>query len=347
MKTWFSIQAAAESKKAEISIRGLIGEWGITDRDLIAQVEALGELEELTVRINSRGGEVDHAIGIFNFLRNHPADIIVRVDGVAMSSGSIIAMAGDKIIMPANTVMMIHNPWTFAAGNAKQLRAQAEVLEKFEAVLREVYVARTGKTEEEIKAMMDGEEGADGLYMTAAEAKEYGFADEVEAVEKKGASAMALACALGIPAAVLAKIEGNSGEPGDDDPTAGKGEELSATLADQITAAASAAGMSDHAAVFLLDKSITDEPTTKAAIAQAREIHALCAAAKLPSMAANLIKDKSTIDQARAALFDALAEADQGNRTDQHQRTEKPKATGKAVWAKVIPALSSNRQTKE
>jgi ATP-dependent Clp protease protease subunit len=119
-----------------------------------------------------------------------------------------------------------------------------------------------------------------------------------------------------------------------------------ATLADQIAAAASAAGMSDHVAVFLLDKSITDEAAAKAAIAQAREINALCAAAKLPDMAAKLIRDKASIEQARASLFDALAEADQSARTDQHQRTDKPKATGKEVWAKVIP-LITNRQTKE
>lgn len=358
-KTWFSVKAqeSGGSKAAEVSIRGLIGEWGITDRDLIAQVEALGEIENLTVRINSRGGEVDHAVGIFNFLRDHAANVHVVVEGVAMSSGSLIAMAGDKITMRSNAIMMIHNPWTFAAGNARQLRAQAEILEKFEAALGAVYVSRTGKTEDEIKAMLDGPEG-DGIYMTASEALAEGFADEIEdAGKKKQASAMAavMAGALGIPDDVLARIEAaeaqaNDGEPGDgdpapanDDPAGGGDPEPTDTVTDQINAVIVAAGFGDLAGVWLLDDKINSVQAAKDAVAMACEVRALCVAAKKPDEATKLIRDRATLAEARKHLIDILADADEETHTSSQRpnpNSTQRQASGAEVWAKVFPTAA-------
>jgi len=354
--SWFTITAAAENAPAEVAIRGYIGEWGVNDRDFIAQVEALGDVKELTVRINSRGGEVDHALAIFNFLRAHPARVTVRVDGVAMSSGSIIAMAGDEIIMPANTVMMIHNPWNYAAGTAKDLRKAADDLEAFEAALLETYVARTGKSADDIKALLD-----EDTYMTAAEAHEHGFCDTVEPVGKKTAAAQAFACALGIPAAVLAKIQqiessaDKGGDPVSGDPAADTGNDASDqlgepapadTLATQINAIAVAHGLGEHVAAWLLDDQIATADQARAAIAQAREIRDLCALAKQPALAAGLIRARASIAEARKQVCDALAEADEATHTSNHipGNTGNPAApTGAAVWNKIFPT----RQTKE
>ncbi|MFU8832114.1 MAG: head maturation protease, ClpP-related [Wenzhouxiangella sp.] len=199
-KHWYKIQAEAGSKVANVSIRGYIGEWGVSDREFIRDVEAAGEVEEIHVSINSRGGEVDHGLAIYNYLRNHPALVTVRVEGVAASSASIIAMAGDTIIMPANAMMMVHNPWTFAIGNAAELHKVAADLEKFEAALMATYMARTDKPEAEIKALLDGD-----TWLLAEEAKELGFADIVEPLRKSAAAAMAEA--LNVPDEILAKIQ--------------------------------------------------------------------------------------------------------------------------------------------
>lgn len=198
-KKWFDVRAEAERKEVSVSIRGYIGEWGVSDSDLIREVEAAGDVEMINVTINSRGGEVDHGLAIYNFLRGHDALVNVRVDGIAASAASIIAMAGDQITMPANTLMMVHNPWTFAQGNAAELRKTADDLEQFEKSLLATYTARTGKGEDDIKALLDGE-----TWLTAQEAVDLGFADTVESLAQPAAVAMAKA--MDIPAEVLAKV---------------------------------------------------------------------------------------------------------------------------------------------
>jgi ATP-dependent protease ClpP protease subunit len=347
-KSWFQVNASALGE-AEIAVRGPIGEWGVSDADFINAVESLGEIDALTVRINSRGGDVDHALSIFNALKSNPANITVRIDGVAMSAASIIAMAGDQIIMPANTMMMIHNPWTIAAGNAQDLRQAADTLDKYTTLLISTYTARTGKSEAEIQAMLDEE-----TFMTAAEAVEQGFADTVEAIAKNpAAQARAYAAALGIPDDVLARmaavgeVEKSSEEnPSEENPK----EETEATqptpsLAAHIQARATLLGIEAHAADIALDENLTTVESAYAALADAREIVDLCALASMPEQAAPLIRRRATLAEARKTLTDARAAADESIRTDGHPPSEshKPAQSSADVWAKVIP----NRQTKE
>jgi ATP-dependent protease ClpP protease subunit len=203
-KSWFTVQALADGRTAQVAVRGYIGEWGVTDRDFIAAVEAFGDVDTIDVAINSRGGEVDHALSIFNFLRNHPAKVNMRVDGVAMSAASIILMAGDEIAMPANAILMIHSPWSYASGNADDLRQAADVLDTFESALLETYQARSGKTADDLKTML-----ADETFMTAKEAVANGFADRVIPLkaEARAASAVAYAAALDIPLDVLERAQ--------------------------------------------------------------------------------------------------------------------------------------------
>lgn len=196
-KSWFNVQAA--SGHIEVAIRGPIGEWGETDRSFIDRLEAAGDAQSIALTINSRGGEVDHALAIYNYLRNHKARVTVRIDGIAASAASIIAMAGDEIVMPANALMMVHSPWAFAAGNADELRRAADDLDKFESALIETYQARTGKDAESIKALLSAE-----TWMTAAEAVEHGFADVLEPIARPAIVAMAEAS--GIPPEVLSRL---------------------------------------------------------------------------------------------------------------------------------------------
>lgn len=213
-KKWYAIQASDDTGRVSVAVRGYIGEFGLTDAQFIAELDvalAQSPAREVLVAINSRGGEVDHALSIFNHLRALAKDgkrIVVRVDGIAASAASIVAMAGDEIVMPANTLMMVHAPWTWAAGDAEQLRREADVLERFESALIETYVARTGKSEAELRAML-----AEDTWMTAQEAVDAGFADRVEPLreqETDAALTLALAQACAIPAEVLARVQAAS-----------------------------------------------------------------------------------------------------------------------------------------
>jgi ATP-dependent protease ClpP protease subunit len=203
MKKWYKINALSEDKgarNASVSIRGNIGEWGVSDQDLIDDIQALGDINDLQININSNGGDLAMALGVFNFLRNHPAKITTYIEGVAASAASVIAMAGDAVIMPSNSVMMIHNPWTVAMGNADEMESAAKMLRKFEDTLVTTYAARTKLDSDELKVLL-----ADETWFTATEAFEKGFCDQVQDIGEN--YALAMAKATGIPESVLAKLE--------------------------------------------------------------------------------------------------------------------------------------------
>lgn len=147
----------------------------VTPKNFKADLDALGDIDTLNIYINSPGGDVFAGQSIYSMLTRHKAKKVVYVDGLAASISSVIAMAGDVIKMPKNAMMMIHNAWTIAAGNKDDLRKIAEDMEKIDETIVGVYAAKTGKSEEDIKALMDAE-----TWMGADEAIELGFADEVE-----------------------------------------------------------------------------------------------------------------------------------------------------------------------
>lgn len=104
-----------------------------------------------------RRGDVFEGIAIYNLLRNHPAEITVYIDGVAASMASVVAMAGDRVVMPENAMMMIHKPWGISGGNAGDMRDYADLLDKVETVLVPAYARKTGKSAQEITAMLEDE----------------------------------------------------------------------------------------------------------------------------------------------------------------------------------------------
>ena len=130
--------------------------------------------KEITVYINSLGGSVMEGIAIYNQLKRHPAHKTVRIDGFACSIASVIAMAGDTIIMPKNTVMMIHNAWTIAIGNSKELHKAADDLDTINQASRQAYLDKAGDklTEEKLTELLDAE-----TYLTAEQCLEYGLCD--------------------------------------------------------------------------------------------------------------------------------------------------------------------------
>lgn len=116
-------------------------------------------------------------------LKRHKAHVNVYIDGLAASIASVVAMAGDKVIMPKNAMMMIHNPWTIAIGNAEDFRKLADDLDQIRESIVEAYKRKTILDEDEIKELMDDE-----TWLTAEECKEYGFADELEEEKEIAAS---------------------------------------------------------------------------------------------------------------------------------------------------------------
>jgi len=169
--------AAAEDDRS-ISIFDVIGDdpWsgrGVTARRISAALRSIGK-HDVTVRINSPGGDMFEGIAIYNLLRTHPARVTIQVLGWAASAASIIAMAGDEIRMGTGTFMMVHNAWGMVIGNRHDMREAAALFDQFDAALADIYEARTGMKRADIEQLMDAE-----TFMTAAQAVEYGFADAV------------------------------------------------------------------------------------------------------------------------------------------------------------------------
>lgn len=172
-KNWFQMKATSETS-ADIYIYDEIGGWGISARRFTEDLIALGNINHINLHIHSPGGDVFDGIAIYNQLKNHNAGITVYVDGLAASMASVIAMVGDEVIMPTNSMMMIHKPWGVSWGDADEMRSYADLLDKVENVLIPAYMEKTGKSKEELEAML-GEE----TWLTGEECVEHGFADKV------------------------------------------------------------------------------------------------------------------------------------------------------------------------
>lgn len=132
------------------------------------------DINQINIYINSYGGSVFETVAIYNQLKRHKAHKTVYIDGFACSAASVIAMAGDEIIMPRNTLMMIHNAATSTFGNAEQLRKTADDLDEINDASMEAYLARVNISKDELKTMLDAE-----TWIKAERCVELGFADEL------------------------------------------------------------------------------------------------------------------------------------------------------------------------
>lgn len=173
-QSWYSIKAKANDT-AEISIYDEIGGWGVSAQQFSKDFKALGNnLKQINLHIHSPGGDVFDGIAIYNLLKNHPANKTVTIDGLAASMASVIAMAGNEIIMPENAMMMIHKPWGIQGGDAEDMRKYADLLDKVEDTLIPAYAAKTGKSAEELAEMLAAE-----TWLNGKECVEHGFADKL------------------------------------------------------------------------------------------------------------------------------------------------------------------------
>lgn len=165
-----------KDNSADLILYGDIGDSWLDD---VSSKNIANELKDLDVstinlRINSGGGDVFAAIAISNLLKNHKANVIAHIDGLAASAATIITSACDKVIMPKNALFMIHNPWTVVGGEAKDMIKTAEQLDKVKNSIINTYKSKTNLEIEEISKLMDEE-----TWLDPYEAKEKGFIDEI------------------------------------------------------------------------------------------------------------------------------------------------------------------------
>lgn len=160
----------------ELWIYDVIGaglfEEGVTAKGVRDSIAGMDKAEPLLVNINSPGGYVREAVAIMSLLSSWEGGVNVRIDGLAASAASYIAMIGKEIQIVDGSFMMIHNPHTIAVGDARDMRKAADYLDKSQGELAKAYSTRSGKSVDEIKAMLDEE-----TWLTADEAVAQGFAD--------------------------------------------------------------------------------------------------------------------------------------------------------------------------
>lgn len=128
MPRWFEIRAAADG--AEVAIYDAIGAFGLSAKAFTDELKRFAAAKTLQVRINSPGGDVFEGLAIHNALARHPARKVVTIDGIAASIASVVAMAGDEIVMPENAMLMLHNPSGAVIGGAREMRQMADALDK-------------------------------------------------------------------------------------------------------------------------------------------------------------------------------------------------------------------------
>ena len=155
MKSWYTIRARASG--TEVLIYDEIGAYGVTAKGFLAELGALPDGVPINLRLNSPGGSVFDAVAIYNALQRHEGEITVWIDGIAASAASYVAMAGDEIVMPENAFLMIHNPSGLVMGTSAEMREMAATMDKIAGSMIRGYAARSGRSEEEIAALMAAE----------------------------------------------------------------------------------------------------------------------------------------------------------------------------------------------
>lgn len=182
---WTPVAAATEDEES-ITIFDPVGydPWsgeGVTAKRISAALRSIGN-KDVTVLINSPGGDVFEGFAIYNLLREHSGKVTTKVLGVAASIASVIALAGDEIQISRAGFFMVHNAWGVAVGNRHDMQKMAELLEPFDKAIADIYVARAGVNEKEAIALMDAE-----TWIGGSDAVKQGFADVLlpsDAVQK-------------------------------------------------------------------------------------------------------------------------------------------------------------------
>lgn len=176
---WYKITNNT-SVTTDIMIYDEIGYWGITAQDFVSELKGITS-QNISLHLNSPGGEVFDGIAIYQALKSHAANVTITVDSLAASIASVIAMAGDKVVMAKNAQMMIHDGQSMCAGNAADMRYMVEQLDRASNNIASIYADRAGKGTQHWRSLMEAE-----TWFDAESAVESGLADEVQNLSVTG-----------------------------------------------------------------------------------------------------------------------------------------------------------------
>ncbi len=315
-RSWFEFVAAAGDTPAEIFIYDYIGAFGVTAADFDRELKALGKPKKATMRINSPGGETPTAASIYNMLERWKArygvDLTVVIDGLAASSASWIAMLGDEIIMPENTLMMIHDPSGFVVGTSREMKTMAAVLERIKQGMVSAYVKKSGKEPDEVASIMEDE-----TWYSAQEAVDAGFADRVDNPIEIAASFDLSRFKNppkdgwdgGTPVGVAtSKEKVMTTNPNKQETPAEMEARIRAEVTAELATKAPAAPAAAVPAAGAETPAQMEERIRGQVIAANAEINSLCVIAGKPELAAKFVAEGKSIVEVRAAL-EALAHA--------------------------------------
>jgi ATP-dependent Clp endopeptidase proteolytic subunit ClpP len=344
LKRWYDFRAQARG--AEIVIYDEIGAFGIPAKVFLDELKALGPIAHLTVRINSPGGSVFDGVAIYNALKRHEAAITVWIDGIAASIASMIAMAGDEVVMPENAMLVLHDPSGLVAGTASDMRAVAEALDRMKAGMVAAYRDKSGRDDAEIEALMAAE-----TWLSAKEAVALGLADRIEQPVRMAAH-FDLSRFRNTPPRLAARAATPSPQeddmsdskkaspckPGPDDstllqatPPEASADNTPASSASQpaavadaepapapaatpqpaVAAAARLAESPPQASAQVIDLDTVRADERRATLAYVAEVHELCALAGRGDLAAGFIAKATPVAQVRHALLEARAAEDE------------------------------------
>ncbi|RQO50581.1 head maturation protease, ClpP-related [Pseudomonas sp. KBW05] len=305
-KSWYTFQASgeAEQRNIEIFVYGEIGTWGITANQFVQDLRAMDDgVSPVIVAFNSIGGDLFDGLAIHNALSRLGERCTGRIDALAASAASVAVCGAHRVVIAANAMLMIHNPYTFTSGDADDFRRVADVLDQTLEAIIAAYKAKAPDIDEaELRRLVNAE-----TWLTASEAVALGLADEV------GDGLKVKAC-LGqgsvlqrfqhAPPELLAQLDE---EPEVEPPELDPAPVLDAArLALMVTQGCAAGGISNLVEPLLAATRLESEAVIQAALTNAKALHGLCVAARLPELTGEFIT--AGLDEAavRARLFDKL-----------------------------------------
>ena len=302
--------------------------WGVRANDFIRDFKALGD-SKITLNINSPGGEVFDGLAIYNVLSRHSRPITARIDGIAASVASVIAMAADTIQMPENALMMIHDPSGLVLGTSEDMRELADVLDKVKGSLISAYRNKSGLEEDEIADMMRAE-----TWLTAKEAKAKGFADQVTKARKLAACVNLDKYARDVPPALAARAAGGVSRQ-----SLVKDQKMS----DEITAGATSASTDNTPSPDELRASAQKQAREEMQ-AYTAEVAQLCALAGMSNKVVEFIAKGLPLADIRAALLEAQRQQREAYEvTGTHDGSTRQPQPENHDWARIFAREARHR----